>query len=309
MVRVKIAVVGAGGVGGYFGARLAAAGEDVTFIARGAHLEAMRRDGLRVESANGNLHVQVRATDDPSSVGPVDWVWIAVKLWDTAAAAQSARPMIGPGTTVVSFQNGVEKEDVLRATLPDAHVMGGVSYIGAVIGRPGVIVHTGTMARLEFGEFDGTRPAKAEALLAACHAAGVDAGIPDDIRIAIWRKFIFLVALSAVTTATRLPLGPVRAHPRTKELAIGIAREAMAVGRARGVPVSDKLFEARLAHFESLPAEMTSSMHQDLKRGNRLELPWLSGAVVRLGEESGVPTPLNRAIWGVLAPYQDGAPA
>ena len=305
---MKIAVIGAGGVGGYFGARLAAAGYDVTFIARGAHLDAIRRDGLRVESANGNLHLNVAATADPATVGNADYIWIATKLWDTEAAAQTARTITGPSTTVVSFQNGVEKEDVLRAALPGAHVMGGVSYIGATIARPGVIAHTGTMARLEFGEFDGTRSGKAEALLVACQKANVDAEIPEDISVAIWRKFIFLVGLSAVTSATRLPIGGWRHYTRTRELLLGIVREAMEVGRALGVALTDELLQARLAQFEGLPAEMTSSMHQDLKRGNRLELPWLSGAVVRLGEAEGVPTPLNRAIWGVLFPYQDGAP-
>lgn len=303
---MKIAIVGAGGVGGYFGARLAHAGCDVTFLARGAHLEAMRRDGLRVESAHGNLHESVMATDDPASAGTADVVAIAVKLWDTEAAAIAARPMVGPGTTVVSFQNGVEKEDVLRAALPGVHVMGGVSYIAATIARPGVIAHTGTMARLEFGEFDGTRSSAATALLDACRAAGIDAEVPDDISVAIWRKFIFLVGLSAVTSATRLPIGAWRANPRTRGLLLDIVREAMEVGRARGVALTEALFEARLAQFDGLPPEMTSSMHQDLKRGNRLEVPWLSGAVVRLGEAAGVPTPLNRAIWGVLAPYQDG---
>ena len=303
---MKIVVIGAGGVGGYFGARLAHAGCDVTFIARGAHLEAMRRDGLRVRSANGNLHVSVKATGDPGTVGAADFVWIAVKLWDTEAAARSAQPMIGPSTTVVSFQNGVEKENVLRSLLPDAHLMGGVCYIAAVIAAPGLIEHTGTMARLEFGEFDGRRSEKSEALLAACLRAGIDAEIPADIRVAVWRKFVALVGLSATTTATRLPIGAVRSNPRTRQLLLDVVYEAAAVGRASGITIGDDLIESRLAQLDTWPAEMTSSMHQDLKRGNRLEVSWLSGAVVRLGAEMGVPTPCNRVIWDVLALWADG---
>jgi 2-dehydropantoate 2-reductase len=303
---VKIAIMGSGGVGGYFGGRLAAAGYDVTFIARGAHLEAMRRDGLRVESANGSFHTAVQATSDPAEVGPVDYVCIAVKLWDTEAAARAAVPMVGPRTTVVSFQNGVEKEDVLRQVFPAPNLIGGVSYIAAVIGQPGVIAHTGTMARLVFGEFDGRRSERVMSLLEACRHAGIEAEVPENIEVAIWRKFTFLVGLSATTTATRQPIGVVRSVPRSRQLLIDIVGEAWQVGRARGVPLTDALYQEGLAHLDRLPHEMTSSMHQDLKRGNRLEVPWLSGAVVRLGQELGVATPLNRAIWDVLAPYQDG---
>jgi 2-dehydropantoate 2-reductase len=305
---MKIAVLGSGGVGGYFGARLANTSADVTFIARGSHLEAMRRNGLRIESANGNLHIPVKVTDDPASVGPVDYVWIAVKLWDTESATQAAKPMIGPGTTVVSFQNGVEKENLLRGALPEVHLMGGVCYIAAVIGEPGVIVHTGKMARMEFGEFNGQRSEKAEALLTACLRAGVDAEIPADILVAVWRKFIMLVGLSATTTSVRLPIGAVRTNPRSRQLLIDIVSEAAAVGRAAGVAITDELVQSRLAQLDAWPAEMTSSMHQDLKRGNRLEVAWLSGAIVRLGAELGVPTPCNRVIWDVLAPWADGAP-
>jgi 2-dehydropantoate 2-reductase len=308
MKRMKIAVIGAGGVGGYFGARLAASGEDVAFIARGAHLAAMRERGIEVRSANGDLRLPVRATGNPAEVGPVDWVWIAVKLWDTAAAAETARPMIGPGTSVVSFQNGVEKEDVLRAALPDAHLVGGVTYIGSTIAEPGVIRHTGTMARLEFGEFDNRRSEQVEALLGACLRARVDARIPSDIRAAIWQKYAYLVGMSGVTAAARVPVGEIRAHARTRRLLREIVEEAAAVGRALGVALSDEMIAARLEQFETLPAEMTSSMHQDLKRGNRLEVEWLNGAVVRLGERLGVPTPCNRAIWALLEPWAAGRP-
>jgi 2-dehydropantoate 2-reductase len=303
---VRIAVVGAGGVGGYFGGRLAAAGVDVVFVARGAHYRALRDRGLRIESARGNLSIPARVTDDPGTVGDTDWVWIAVKLWDTEQAALSARPMIGPRTTVVSFQNGVEKEDVLRRTLPGANLIGGVSYIAATISEPGAIAHTGTMARLQFGEFDGSRNPKVDALLAACRGAGIDAEIPDDIRQAVWTKFIFLVGLSGMTAATRLPIGEVRRHPPTRDMLHETVREAAAVGRAMGLALDEAFVEGRLSLFDGLPEDMTSSMHQDLRKGNRLELEWLSGAVVRLGAAHGVPTPANRAIRALLAPYSEG---
>jgi 2-dehydropantoate 2-reductase len=306
---VKIAVVGAGGVGGYFGGRLAAAGADVTFLARGSHYGALRDRGLQIKSAAGDLSLQVKIANHPSAVGVADWVWIAVKLWDTEDAAISARPMIGPSTTVVSFQNGVEKEDVLRRALPEAHLIGGVSYIAAMISEPGVIAHTGTLARLQFGEFDGRRTGKVTALLSACREAGIDAEVPDDIRLAVWSKFVLLVGLSGMTSATRLPIGEVRREPLTREMLHDAVREASAVGRAMGVRLDESFVEERLAMFDQWPAEMTSSMHQDLKKGNRLELEWLSGAVVRLGEAHGVPTPCNRAIRAVLAPYREGRTA
>jgi 2-dehydropantoate 2-reductase len=306
---MKIAVIGAGGVGGYFGARLAAAGEEVVFIARGAHLAAIREHGLSVASANGDALVRVGATADPAEVGEVDWVWIAVKLWDTASAAELAKPMVGAGTTVVSFQNGVEKEAVLRAALPAAHLVGGVAYIGSTIAAPGVIEHTGTMARLLFGEFGNSRSERVEALLAACLHAGIDAEIPPDIRAAIWQKFTYLVGMSGVTATARVPVGGIRTHPRTWQLLRDIVAEAVAVGRARGVELGDEMVAEGLEHFPSLPAEMTSSMHQDLKRGHRLEVEWLNGAVVRLGEELGIPVPYNRAIWALLAPWAAGTPA
>lgn len=303
---MRIAIIGAGGVGGYFGARLAASGVDVVWIARGAHYAALRDRGLRIQSASGDLDLRVQVTDDPRAAGAADWIWIAVKLWDTESAAEAARAIAGRGATVVSFQNGVEKEDVLRRALPGAHLIGGVTYIASTIAAPGVIVHTGAMARLQFGEFDGRRTEKLEALLAACRAAGVDAEIPVDIRLAIWTKFMSLVGLSGMTTAARLPIGPIRSNPHSRRMLHDAVREAAAVGRALGVALDPAFVEQRLALFDEWPAEMTSSMHQDLKKGNRLEIAWLSGAVARLGEQLGVPTPCNRAIRDLLAPFEMG---
>jgi 2-dehydropantoate 2-reductase len=306
---MRIAVMGSGGVGGYFGARLAEAGCDIAFIARGAHLAAIRERGLIVESQLGDVHLpRVRATDDPTGLGPVDLILIAVKLWDTEAAAHMVAPLVGPGTAVVSLQNGVQKDDVLRRIVGDAAVMGGVCYIAATVARPGVIRHTGTMQRLVFGEFDGRESDRAEALMEACRRARIDAEVSPDIRRVIWEKFVFLVGLSATTATVRLPIGPIRSHPQTRALLLDAMREVVAAGRAQGVALSADYAENRLAFCDGLPAEMTSSMHTDLDRGNRLELPWLSGGVVELGKTAGVPTPVNRAVTDILALHTGGRP-
>jgi 2-dehydropantoate 2-reductase len=304
---MRIVIMGAGGLGGYFGARLAAAGNDVAFIARGAHLAAIRDHGLRVESALGNLHLRdVAATDDPRTLAPADVVMIAVKLWDTETAAEAIKPLVRPGTAVVSFQNGVSKDDVLTGILGREAVIGGVGQIGVVISSPGVIRHTGTMAKLIFGELDNTRSPRVETLLDACVAARIDAEIAEDINLAIWQKFAFLVPMSACTAAMRSSIGPIRANPRTSAFLLDITREVVAVGRALGINLADDFVEQRMAFVETLPPQMTASMQGDLARGNRLELPWLSGAVVELGKRIGVPTPLNRAVADILALNVDG---
>jgi len=301
--------MGAGGLGGYFGARLAVAGNDVAFIARGGHLAAIRQNGLRVESARGDLHLRdVVATEDPATLAPADVVMIAVKLWDTEAAATAVRPLVRPGTAVVSFQNGVSKDEVLTRILGREAVIGGVGQIGVVIASPGVVRHTGTMAKLTFGELDNTRTPRVEALLRACTAAGIDAEIAEDINLAIWEKFAFLVPMSACTASMRSTIGPIRANPQTRAFLVDITREVVAVGRAHGVGLAEDFAEQRMAFVETLPPQMTASMQGDLARGNRLELPWLSGAVVELGKRVGVPTPLNRAVADILALYVNGTP-
>jgi 2-dehydropantoate 2-reductase len=305
---MRIVIMGAGGLGGYFGARLAAAGNDVAFVARGAHLAAIREQGLRVESALGDLHLRtVAATDDPSSLEPADVVFVAVKLWDTEAAAEAIRPVLRPGTAVVSFQNGVGKDDVLTRILGREAVIGGVGQIGVVIASPGVIRHTGRMAKLIFGELDNSITPRIERLLAACTAAGIDAELPPDINLAIWEKFAFLVPMSACTASMRSTIGPIRANPQTRAFLLDITRETVAVGRALGVDLPEDFAERRMAFVDTLPAQMTASMQGDLARGNRLELPWLSGAVVELGQRLGVPTPLNRAVCDILALYANGS--
>ena len=305
---MRIAIMGSGGLGGYFGARLVQGGAaDVHFVARGKHLEAMRRDGLRIDGPQ-IIHVpKVSATDDPREIGVADVVMLCVKLWDTETAIEQIRPMVGPGTAIISFQNGVLKDQYLRAAFDERQLMGGVGYVATTIGEPGVIKQTGPMQRLLFGEFDGSRSARGQALLAACLAGGINAELSDNILREIWQKFVFLVALSGTTTTTRKSLGPIRSNPQTRAFFIDVMREVVAVGRAHGVALPEDYAEVRMKFADELPADMTASMHHDLEKGNRLEVRWLSGGVVELGKAKGVATPLNRAIADILALHADGA--
>jgi 2-dehydropantoate 2-reductase len=305
---MKIAVMGSGGVGGFYGGRLAHAGCEVTFIARGAHLAAMRASGLTLESeAHGAIELsRINATDDPASIGVVDLVLIAVKLWDTEDAARAVRPLVGPQTAVLSLQNGVIKDEILRREFGESAVMGGVAYVGAQLARPGVIRQTGPLQRVVFGEYDGRRSARAEALLEWLLRAGIHAELSDDIRRTIWEKFVFLVGLSGSTATMRVPIGPIRAHPQTRAFLLDLMKETVAVARALGVSLPADYADERLAFADSVNAGMTSSLYHDLERGNRLEVEWLSGGVVGLGRRVGVPTPCNRAVWDILALHAAG---
>ena len=304
---MRIAILGVGGLGGYFGGRLAKAGADVAFLARGRNLAALRNDGLRIRSQLGDLHLSnVVATDDPATLGRVDLVIIAVKLWDTQEATREIAPLIEGGAGVVSFQNGVEKDDVLRREFGDEPVIGGVGYIAASLAEPGVVAHTGKMQRLVFGEYDGTRSARVEAFLQACRDANIDSELSHDIKRAIWEKFVFLVGLSGATASMRAPIGPIRSNPKSRAFLLDAMREVVAVGRALGVRLAEDFAEDRLAFCDGLPPEMVASMNVDLVAGRRLESPWLSGAIVKLGAAASIPTPVNRAIDDILALYIDG---
>jgi 2-dehydropantoate 2-reductase len=295
-------------VGGFFGGRLAKAGYDVSFIARGAHLAAMREHGLTIENEpQGSIHVpKVTATDDPAAIGPVDLVILSVKLWDTEAAAKQIAPLLGPQTAVLSLQNGVIKDEILRRELGEKAVMGGVCYVATHISKPGTIHQTGTMQRIVVGEYAGGKSKRAEALHAALLASGVAAELSEDVRRSIWEKYVFLVGLSATTTSMRRTLGPIRSNPQTRAFLNDVIQEVVAVGRAHGVALTDEFAGSRMAFADSLPADMTSSMHHDLEKGNRLEVEWLSGGVVRLGQEKGIPTPCNRAVCDILALHAGG---
>lgn len=304
-------MMGSGGVGGFFGGRLAHAGYDVSFVARGAHLAALRERGLLIESqAHGDIRVpKVRATDDPAEIGPVDVVIMSVKLWDTEAAIRQMRPMLKAGTAVLSLQNGVIKDDILRRELGEAPVMGGVCYVATTIARPGVILQTGTMQRVVIGEYDGRASERSRTLHEALGKSGANAELSTDVRRAIWEKYAFLVGISATTTAMRTTIGPIRKNPRSRAFLLEIFRETVAVGRAHGIALPADYADACLARADGLPEEMTASMAHDLQRGNRLEVEWLSGGVAQLGAAAGIPTPCNRAVWDILALYAQGKPA
>jgi len=303
---MRIAIMGSGGVGGYFGARLAKGGAEVVFIARGAHLAAMRQRGLAIEGPEPLALAEVQATDDPAAVGPVDVILFCVKLWDSEAAARSLAPMITPNTTVISLQNGVQKDDVLRPLVGETAIMGGVAYMATTVSRPGVIAQTGKFHRMIFGEYDGRPSQRATALLAACQCGGINTEISTDIRRAIWEKFVFLVGLSGSTTTMRKPLGQIRGNPRSRAFLLDLMGETVAVGRALGVDLPEDYARSRLAFADTLPPDMTSSMQHDLERGQRLELDWLSGAVMALGGRAGVPIPANRAVNDILILHAQG---
>ncbi|QRP47788.1 ketopantoate reductase family protein [Amycolatopsis sp. FDAARGOS 1241] len=304
---MRVVVMGTGGVGGYFGARLAQGGHDVSFIARGKHLEALRVNGLRVESPLGDFHLPtIDVTDDPSTLEPADLVLFGVKLWDTESSAELIKPLLTEDTGVVSFQNGVVKDDILRRVLGPQHVIGGVCYIAATIAEPGVIRHTGSLQKLVFGEYDGTPSARVRQFRDACAESGIDVEVSDRIEQTIWEKFVFLVGLSGTTTTVRTPIGPIRANPRSRAFLHDVLAEVVAVARAQGVALPEDYADDRLAFTDSVPEGMTSSMHHDLERGNRLEVTWLSGDVVERGKALGVPTPCNRAITDLLAVHAEG---
>lgn len=305
---MRIAVIGAGGVGGAFGAALARSGAEVTFVARGAHLAAMRQNGLRIEGGRGETLVQpAQATDDPASIGRVDYVLFCVKLWDVESAGEHIKPIVGPDTAVIPLQNGIDAADRLIPILGAQAVMGGVAQISATIAEPGVIRQTGTFMRLVFGELEGGRSARGEAFLEQCRKAGFDATHSDRIQVDLWMKFIMLATNSALTAATRSPLGVLRDDPDIAPLFPRAAQEVVAVARAKGVPVPEDAAEKIWASMQGLPAGMMASMANDLIRGNRIELPWLSGKVVALGRELGVPTPVHEVLNAVLKPFVMGA--
>ena len=305
---MRIAVMGSGGVGGYFGARLAQAGNDVAFIARGAHLAAMRARGLVVKSAQGDVHLaRPVVTDDPASLPAADVVLFAVKLWDTESAAARVRPLVAGGGVIVPFQNGVESIERIAAVVGPEPVMGGVAQIAATIAEPGVIAHTGTMARLRFGPVLPAQQPAAERLLAVCTTAGVEAELVADVRLALWMKFVFLVALSGGTALARQPVGVLRADPDLRSMLEAAMRETWQVGRAKGIALPDDFVAAQMRFLDGLPPGMRSSMQNDLAAGNRLEVPWLSGAVARMARECGIAAPVNATIYAALKPYCAGS--
>ena len=307
---MRIGIMAAGTLGGYYGARLAAAGNDVVFFARGAQLKALRENGLKLESAQGNLHLpSVNASDDPASAGHLDVVLFAVKLWDTEKAAQDIRPIVGANTRVISLQNGVDSVDILRSVLGQAHLNGGSAYMGGVVASPGVIRQTTTASHIVCGPPGGGRDEVVETFATISGQAGIEVRISDDIKRDLWQKFVFLVALSGSTASTRQNLGPVLADPDTRKMFVDLASEAVAVGRARGVALAPD-YAAQILEFASgFPPGHRASTLNDLERGHRLEVDWLTGRVVSLGAAAGVPTPVSAVIYAVLKLHRMGKPA
>jgi len=309
MVRVdngpmRIAVFGTGGVGGYFGGRLAQAGEDVVFVARGAHLEAIRRDGLAVQSPEGDFVVRPAvATDDVRTAAPVHAVLLGVKAWQVREAARALRPLLEGAGFVVPLQNGVEAADELVAELGAEPVVGGLCKISSYVAGPGRISHAGVAPRVEFGERDGRRSERVDRLRTAFEkAAGVDVAIPGDINAAIWEKFLFIAPLSGVGAVTRMPVGVLRSAPESRSMLESAMREVFDVGRARGIGLRKDAVARTMSYVDGLPADGTASMQRDILEGRPSELDYQTGAVVRLGRESGVPVPVNDFIYRSLVP-------
>lgn len=307
---MKIAVVGAGGVGGGYGAALAHAGADVTFIARGAHLAAMKKDGLRIESARGNTHLKpTQATENPAEIGPVDYVLFCVKLWDVESAGMAIRPMIGPDTAVITLQNGVDAHERLIPILGPRAVMPGVANISATIAEPGLIRQTGTVMRMVFGEPDGSRSPRAAAFAKMCGKAGIDGVLSEAILTDLWIKFVLLASNAGVMALTRLPVGKLRDDADINAMFGAAYEEVAAVGRALGVTLPADIVERTFNFNRNAPPHLMASMAVDLLRGNRIELPWLSGKVVALGRKHNVPTPTHALMYAALKPYVMGTPA
>ncbi len=306
---MRIAVVGAGGVGGYFGGFLARAGHDVTFIARGAHLAALRAGGLRLAGPRGDHEIpSVRATDNAAEIEPVEAVLFCVKCYDTADAARAIAPAVDARTMVLTLQNGVDSAERLGALLPRAGIVPGAAFVSATIEAPGVIRYTSAMSSLVFGEVDGRASDRCEAFRDICAAAGFDATIPPDIRQALWSKFVALATNAALTGVTRQPAGIVYRDSRLRALAIRSIDEVIAVAAAQGVRLDPDQAGRSLALLDSFPPGMYASLFHDLDRGRPLEIGYLSGLVSRLGAASGVATPFHDFAYACLAPYEGGRP-
>ncbi len=303
---MRIVVMGAGGTGGFFGAKLARAGEDVTFVARGAHLEHIRAEGLRVRSAvEGEWVVKAPAVERLDGQPPADLVLFCVKSFDTELAAATIKPVVGPHTGVLSIQNGVDNEDKLIAILGSGHVLGGMAQVFATIEGPGVIRHV-QLGRIVFGEMDDRESERARAFLAACQRAAIPAEISPHVVRTLWEKYVFLAAHAGMTALTRCPVGPLRRLPPTRLMSRRLLEELVALARVAAVPLADDFVEQSFKMLDGMAETFASSLHHDLSQGKRLELEALHGHAVRLGERYGVPTPTVFAVYAALSPYAEG---
>jgi 2-dehydropantoate 2-reductase len=307
---LRIAVIGAGGIGAIYGAALAKAGLEVVFVARGAHLAALRENGLRIEGDRGRTLIRpVCATDELGGVGLVDYLLFCVKLWDVESVGEQIRPIVGTGSAVIPLQNGVDAAERLGAILGPELVMGGSAFVTGSIMAPGIVRQTGTYQRMTFGELDGRITPRGEQLRDLCTAAGFEGVLSADVRMPIWEKFLLLVPLSGLNALTRLPLGKWRAEPELVALFEAALRETVEIGRAEGVRLPAEAADRALATMWSMPDHHMTSMGNDLLRGSRLELPWFAGKVVELGRRHAIPTPANGFIHAALKPYAHGPAA
>ncbi len=307
---MRVAVIGTGGIGGPYGASLAKGGADVIFVARGAHLAAIRENGLRIEGDRGETHIRpAQATNNIARIGTVDTVLCCVKLWDLEVVAEQIRAILGPQTAVIPLQNGIDATERLVPILGHRAVMGGVAFVTGTIVAPGIIRQTGAYQRMTFGELDGQISERGQRLRDHCEAAGFEGVLSPDIMVPVWEKFILLVALSGLNALTRLPLGKWRDDPDLFGLYEAALRETVSVGLAEGIRLPSDSLDRTLAQMRSMPPHHTTSMGNDLIRGNRLELPWFAGKVVELGRRHGIKTPVNGFIYAALKPYVNGVPA
>jgi 2-dehydropantoate 2-reductase len=307
---MRIAVMGTGGTGGYFGGLLARAGEDVTLIARGDHLEAIRKNGLAIKSVlSGDFSISAKATDNTDDIGPVDFVLFCVKAYDNAAAADQIRPLIEPETVVLSVQNGIENEQQIGEVIGPEHIVGCVSYVSSIIESPGVIAQTGGPGKIVLGEMQGGKSARAETIQSTLQNSGIATELHSDIQIALWQKFLAINGVNGITALTRLPMGEILACEETRNLMRGTMQEVEMIARASGANLPEDCVDQSMEFFSSVESSVRGSMYYDLAAGRRLELDVLNGTVVRLGGEHGIPTPINFAIYAALKPYLDGAPS
>ena len=312
---MRILVLGSGGVGGYFGAQLAKAGHEVFFVARGAHLQAMQAQGLRVDSPLSPVHLQpTLCGSDPAAMRDPDIVLFCPKLWDVKAAAAQLAPSLGPRTLVIPFQNGVESHGWLAEILGPQRVAIGVAQIASTIGAPGVISHTGSFARMRVGLLpaqaaDADTSARADAFVAAGAAAGIEIVRVADALRTLWEKYVFLAAMSGLTSLVRLPIGPIRSDPDLRATLRASMTETIALAATQGVVFEPDFIDKQMGFVDGLHADMRSSMLHDLLAGRRLEAPWLCGGVARMSAAQGLPSPVNRTLFAALKPFIDGAPA
>ena len=302
-MTLQVAVLGAGAIGAYYWGRLSDGGAAVTLIARGRQLEALRRDGLTIIEPEGTRSYRLAATDDATTVGPVDVVLFTVKSYDTTEAAGHLAPLLGAGTAVISLQNGIDNEDRIAAVIGRDHVLGGAAYILAAVREPGV-VEAGGPRGIVIGELDGGPPSdRVQAVVETGDRAGMTVRAAEDIRVALWEKYTLLVAFSAMTGTVRLPIGAIREAPAARDMLRDVMAEVWSVGRATGVPLADDLVDRQLGLLLSQDASATSSLYHDLVGGHRMELEALQGTAIRLGREHGIATPRLDAAYAILQPW------